>query len=231
MEKLNSLGSSLPPEQPPTNQVIDSLSSDLSQEFKIAANAVTKLYRVANERNSLLKHQGYLNCIDDLLSHMEQGSNISVDDLHLWCLKQKNDILSHKSFGTSNSKFDFNFDNPHGANTSSSEVSVPKFQLSTPPLSVEHHHGPTQASNTSHNHLKPKKVRSSAIKKQHAMQAQQESWRPVKRSEIQRYDQEESRSETQMVTHMRPYVDSSQLSATKKQKAMTQLQTSPKAKK
>lgn len=156
MEKLNTLGSSLPPEQPPTSQVIESLSSELSQEFKIAANAVTKLYRVSNERNSLLKHQGYLQCLEDLLSIMGQNPSVSTEVVHLWCLKQRNEILSHgngvssdNSSTVNSNKFDFNFDNPNVSNTNNTDVSVPKFRLSNPPPSVEH---------TTTNH-KPKKTR------------------------------------------------------------------------
>ncbi|GAV55555.1 hypothetical protein ZYGR_0AV01870 [Zygosaccharomyces rouxii] len=156
MERLNTLGSSLPPEQPPTNQVIESLSSELSQEFKLAANAVTKLYRVANERNSLLKHQGYLQCLEDILSIMGQNPSASADVIHLWCLKQRNEMLSHGNgvspdspSNTNSNKFDFNFDNPNVSNVNNTDVSVPKFRLSNPPPSVEH--TPTN--------YKPKKTR------------------------------------------------------------------------
>lgn len=145
MERLNTLGSSLPPEQPPTNQVIESLNSELSQEFKLAANAVTKLYRVSNERNSLLKHQGYLQCLEDILSIMGQNPSAPTDAIHLWCLKQRNEMLSHgNGVSTDNStsmnpnKFDFNFDNPNVSNVNNTDISVPKFRLSNPPPSVEH---------------------------------------------------------------------------------------------
>lgn len=143
MEKLNSLGSSLPPERPPTDQAIDSLNGELSQEFKIAANAVTKLYRVANERNSLLKHRGYLHCVDDLLALMHEEPGLSVEDIHLWCLRQRGELLSsHQVSGTgteqsknSGNRYDFHFD---GSTAKSGGTEVPHFRLSTPPLSVEH---------------------------------------------------------------------------------------------
>lgn len=144
MEKLNLLGSSLPPERPPTDQAIESLSGELSQEFKIAANAVTKLYRVANERNSLLKHRGYLHCIEDLLALMREEPALSVEDIHLWCLRQRGELLpSHQNTGNNTDqgknsgspRYDFHFDN---STTKSSGSEVPHFRLSTPPLSVEH---------------------------------------------------------------------------------------------
>ncbi|AQZ12718.1 YJR056C [Zygosaccharomyces parabailii] len=180
MERLNALGSSLPPEQPPTNQVIESLNSELSQEFKLAANAVTKLYRVANERNSLLKHQGYLHCLEDVLSLLEQNPEAPVDAIHLWCLKQRNDMLSHGSIsqdGPNGSKFDFNFDNPNVASTNNTNVSVPKFRSSHPPLSVEH--------NLAH---KAKKTRWT---KRHSTWAKEDQSRDVAKEEsIQRLQRE-----------------------------------------
>lgn len=177
MEKLNSLGSSLPPEQPPTTQAIESLNSELSQEFKLAANAVTKLYRVANERNSLLRHHGYLNCVEDILNMLLQDPTTSVDDIRIWCLKQKNDILSHRNNNNSNSnpdgvksgasKFDFNFESP---NTNiKTETTVPKFRLSSPPLSVEHVHNESNSS-------KAKKTRWSFKKQQVWKEAQKEGF-------------------------------------------------------
>ncbi|QLG74136.1 hypothetical protein HG535_0G00210 [Zygotorulaspora mrakii] len=215
MEKLNALGSSLPPEQPPTDQAIASLNADLSQEFKIAANAVTKLYRVANERNSLLKHHGYLNCLDDMLNFLQQSSDITADDIHFWCLKQKNDILSHKAHIGSNPKLDFNFDN--STDNCSSEMSVPKFTLSRPPLSVEHHY--------SHGHGKSKKLRSSTVKKQQTQilqQNQHDTWKPIGKYMSQRTGPEESQTEEPLIGSPRSYVDSSRVSsATKKQKAST----------
>lgn len=108
MERLNSLERSLPPEQPPTEKAIATLNSELSQEFKLAANSVTKLYRLANERASLVRHQGYLDCVEDVLSLIDgstgskdsNGSNGSkeptVEDIREWCLKRRQEMLSSK---------------------------------------------------------------------------------------------------------------------------------------
>lgn len=137
MDKLSSLESSLPPEQPPTKQAVDSLKNELSQEFKLAANAVTKLYRVANEKNSLVKHLGYIECLDDLLTGIENSDFQSVDDIRLWCSRQKvdrvgtKDILNLKEVEKKTTNFNFNF-------AEKKIVNSPKFRLSMPPLSVEH---------------------------------------------------------------------------------------------
>ncbi|CAI4045089.1 hypothetical protein SUVZ_10G2430 [Saccharomyces uvarum] len=168
MERLHSLESSLPPEQPPTKQAIDNLNLELSQEFKLAANAVTRLYRVANEKNSLTKHQGYLTCLDDMLYALDL--NMTTDELKAWCYKQKNDILSNSQDKSTNpvkekekkpnkcsenqqresetqkelfkreyeSKYNFNFNESNSNLTDVNVNVVPKFRLSVPPLSVEH---------------------------------------------------------------------------------------------
>ncbi|CAI4043895.1 hypothetical protein SKDZ_10G2560 [Saccharomyces kudriavzevii ZP591] len=167
MEQMHSLESSLPPEQPPTKQAIDNLNLELSQEFKLAANAVTRLYRVANEKNSLTKHQGYLTCLDDILYALD--SNMTSDELRAWCYKQRSDILSnsqdkssnpvkekerkpnkfsenhqcesetHKELSKRNGEmYNFNFNESNGNISNISGNVTPKFRLSMPPISVEH---------------------------------------------------------------------------------------------
>ncbi|KAL3232120.1 hypothetical protein RNJ44_04036 [Nakaseomyces bracarensis] len=94
MEKLGSLESSLPPEQPPTKQAIASLNGELMQEFKFAANSVTKLYRLANEKTSLVRHQGYVRCVEDLLSLIDDSNGkISVEDIRQWCEMHRNEKM------------------------------------------------------------------------------------------------------------------------------------------
>ncbi|QHS74286.1 uncharacterized protein SPAR_J02380 [Saccharomyces paradoxus] len=168
MEQMHSLESSLPPEQPPTKQAIENLNLELSQEFKLAANAVTRLYRVANEKNSLTKHQGYLTCLDDILCALD--SNVTTDELRAWCYKRRNDILSNSQDKSSNPvkererklnkfsenqhrendthkepsrkdievKYNFSFNESNGDLSNINGNVSPKFRLSMPPLSVEH---------------------------------------------------------------------------------------------
>lgn len=142
MEKLKSLASSLPPEQAPTEENIDGLMQELSQEFKTAANAVAQLYRVANEKNSLVRHQGYLECLDELLSQLGRGKLSSVDDVKRWCLRERSERLgtcgktseSHKQ-GKRESRV------PPNNDTSRHPTYIsPVFRRSMPPLSVEQSH-------------------------------------------------------------------------------------------
>ncbi|CCD23145.1 uncharacterized protein NDAI_0B01110 [Naumovozyma dairenensis CBS 421] len=154
MDHLKSLESSLPPEQPPTENAIQSLSSDSSQEFKIAANAVTKLYRVANEKNSLLKHQGYISCLDDISELIEKRQVSSLDEIRHWCMKQKIEKYTQKmdkpntNISTNinadqnqNNKYNFQFSsNGKTGNIDNSiqQIVSPKFKPSMAPMSVEH---------------------------------------------------------------------------------------------
>ena len=170
MERLNSLERSLPPEQPPTEKAIATLNSELSQEFKLAANSVTKLYRLANERASLVRHQGYLDCVEDVLSLIDgstgskdsNGSNGSkdptVEDIREWCLKRRQEMLSskdgrvdsHRSDGRGGQgrvapKVDFHLQKSFLGKTEvpqGGKIEVPTFKLGKPPLSVEHHARP-----------------------------------------------------------------------------------------
>lgn len=142
MERLKSLASSLPPEQAPTEENVEGLMQELSQEFKTAANAVAQLYRVANEKNSLLRHQGYLECLEDLLSQLERGQLSSVDDVKRWCVRERSERLgtcgkaseSHKQ-GKRESRV-----LPNSEAFRHSTYSSPVFRRSMPPLSVEQSH-------------------------------------------------------------------------------------------
>lgn len=136
MEKLGSLESSLPPEQPPTKQAIAALNGELSQEFKFAANSVTKLYRLANEKTSLVRHQGYVQCVEDLLSFIDRGEDVSVEDIREWCIMHLDEKMETKK--EQKPKLSFNLSEDYVGKSVSEELSVPTFRLSKPPLSVEH---------------------------------------------------------------------------------------------
>ncbi|CCC67868.1 hypothetical protein NCAS_0A13100 [Naumovozyma castellii] len=149
MDHLRSLESSLPPEQPPTDNAIEGLGNDLSQEFKIAANAVTKLYRIANEKNSLVKHQGYLQCLDNIIEQIDSGDVSDIQELRHWCAKQRADRLlskqnNHTTTVTSTQPRNDTINQTIAASNSNlsnidvRSINVPKFNLSMPPMSIEH---------------------------------------------------------------------------------------------
>ncbi|EDO18354.1 hypothetical protein Kpol_1013p25 [Vanderwaltozyma polyspora DSM 70294] len=156
MDKLKSLGTSLPPEQPPTDENIETLNTEISNEFKNAANSVAKLYRLSNEKNSLLRHKGYLNCLEDILNEIEiSNGNISITDLKNWCLEKRNDLVSSCNNGgdmrnsiineTMRDRKNFDF-----KASEVSDITSPKFIKSMPPPSVEY----TKPSNNSRRYKK-----------------------------------------------------------------------------
>ncbi|SCU79711.1 LADA_0B02674g1_1 [Lachancea dasiensis] len=114
MDRLNTLEKSLPPEGPVNDQNIDRLNQQVTQEFKLAANAVSSLYRLSSERSSLSRHQGYVDCLEDVLELLGEGC--SARELMTWCQERK----LEKS-----------------GNTSSTTKSSPTFRLSRPAMSVE----------------------------------------------------------------------------------------------
>lgn len=160
MENVRSIEASLPPEQTPTDQTINELKEELSQEFKFAANAVTKLYRIANEKNSILKHIGYIDCLNEIMKMIDDKKFDNLDDLKKWCNNERTSKLgmennsslnpttdnnSSSSSSTQNNKVS-NKNNQYASNsveisttreTNKSKLSSPKFRLSKPPFSVQ----------------------------------------------------------------------------------------------
>lgn len=101
---LSNLSSNLPPSTPVTKKELQELESRLANEFKNAANSVASLYRLSNSKNSLLRHEGYLDCLDDLLNliRLKRVGNSEVHDpedeydvfdIENWCLTRKAELL------------------------------------------------------------------------------------------------------------------------------------------
>ncbi|KAG5362151.1 hypothetical protein CJU90_4842 [Yarrowia sp. C11] len=72
MDNLKSLGKGLPP---------TAVDASLTLEFRNAANAVTKLYKVANEKTQMARHEGYKQCLSDVLGFLQQHQQRHVDGL------------------------------------------------------------------------------------------------------------------------------------------------------
>lgn len=124
MEQLSSLEDDLPPAHPPTSQEIQRLNQEVTQEFKIAANAVSQLYRLSSTRSTLNKHVGYVTCLEDVMKQLEAGK--SVEQLQQWCIKRRQDLLGEETVAKTWKQKE---------NTASE---IPTFRLSKPALSVDH---------------------------------------------------------------------------------------------
>ncbi|SCU86119.1 LAME_0D04588g1_1 [Lachancea meyersii CBS 8951] len=149
MEHLNSLEKSLPPEGPVNDQNIDKVNRQVTQEFKIAANAVTNLYRLSSERSSLNRHMGYVDCLGDVLELIEKG--YSTCELAKWCEERKQEKSGQKNGQNGqNDVVDTTKAKPLAENKENSvygrlpvlestqtPVTSPTFRLSRPIMSVE----------------------------------------------------------------------------------------------
>ncbi|CAR21911.1 uncharacterized protein KLTH0C02794g [Lachancea thermotolerans CBS 6340] len=123
MDRLNSLEKSLPPERPATDQAIDKLNQQVTQEFKIAANAVTSLYRLSSERSSLSRHAGYAECLDDVLQQLESGR--TAEELRQWCENRKHEIRGSAAAKTDSSAPTVVARTPAAPGTPASGVAAP----------------------------------------------------------------------------------------------------------
>ncbi|QNQ00694.1 hypothetical protein B0I72DRAFT_22545 [Yarrowia lipolytica] len=72
MDNLKSLGKGLP---------ATAVDTSLALEFRNAANAVTKLYKVSNEKAQVARHEGYKQCLSDVLGFLQQHQQRHVDGL------------------------------------------------------------------------------------------------------------------------------------------------------
>ena len=72
MDNLKSLGKGLP---------ATAVDASLALEFRNAANAVTKLYKVSNEKAQVARQEGYKQCLSDVLGFLQQHQQRHVDGL------------------------------------------------------------------------------------------------------------------------------------------------------
>ncbi|GMM30294.1 hypothetical protein DAMA08_030390 [Martiniozyma asiatica (nom. inval.)] len=103
---LTPISNSLPSLYQPNEQSMNNLSTEISQEFKIAARSIAALYRLSNQKIGVSNSIGYLDCVNDVLGLLDQ--NISTDSLRDWLftkrkeLTPKDDIPQDYKFTVSN---------------------------------------------------------------------------------------------------------------------------------
>lgn len=87
MDNISNLSSNLPPTRPVNNQTLNEIDRELNQEFRDAANAVASLYKLSLQKKTLLKHQGYLDCLNDLLNVIKNDG-----DIETWALSKRMEL-------------------------------------------------------------------------------------------------------------------------------------------
>lgn len=88
MENLSSLSSDLPNKTTFEQELAD-LDGSLISEFKIAACAVTKLFKLSGTKTQAARNQGYLDAINDLLTAIQEQQDDEPFDILSWALDKK----------------------------------------------------------------------------------------------------------------------------------------------
>ncbi|ANB14321.1 hypothetical protein AWJ20_5286 [Sugiyamaella lignohabitans] len=76
MDNMASLSSGLP-RRATTQQELQDLDTNLISEFKTAASAVTKLFKLAGAKTELSRRQGYVDALQDLLTALEEDPSLN----------------------------------------------------------------------------------------------------------------------------------------------------------
>jgi hypothetical protein len=84
MDSLSSLSSGLP-RRATIQQELQDLDTNLICEFKSAASAVTKLFKLAGAKTSLARDQGYIDALQDLLDALDEDATL---DAKSWALQR-----------------------------------------------------------------------------------------------------------------------------------------------
>ncbi|KAH3678478.1 hypothetical protein WICMUC_001495 [Wickerhamomyces mucosus] len=84
MENISNLSSNLPLTKSVNDQTIEDIDKELNKEFRDAANAVASLYKLSLQKKTIIRHQGYLDCINDLLNVLKNDG-----DIENWALMKK----------------------------------------------------------------------------------------------------------------------------------------------
>lgn len=142
---LSKLSSNLPLSSSPTDESINNLNKELSDEFKIGARSIAALYRLSNSKNSLLIARGYLDCLNEISTYLENGNISSLSDLNHFITAKKNEMspqTGDSSNGSGESSHRVNVVQNGIDNSFKFSVEHPAnhhFPRSRTPLSMEHH--------------------------------------------------------------------------------------------
>lgn len=98
MDTIGSMSSDLP-KKPTIREELAELDANTVAEFKAAATAVTKLYTLTGTKSKLLRTQGYLECLEDLIQFITFSSD-AAEESH-------NSFNGHSRMGNGNEDVKF----------------------------------------------------------------------------------------------------------------------------
>lgn len=89
---LSNFSKSLPLSIEPTDEAINNMNKEISDEFKCGARSIAALYRLSNTKNHLLIAKGYVDCLDEILKLLDSEKISSVEDLKNFIQFKKHDL-------------------------------------------------------------------------------------------------------------------------------------------
>ncbi|KAG5363367.1 hypothetical protein CJU89_2539 [Yarrowia sp. B02] len=152
MDNLKSLGKGLP---------ATAVDASLALEFRNAANAVTKLYKVSNEKAQVARQEGYKQCLSDVLGFLQQHQQRHVDGLRRESEGESGDLAHElwKWVTKQEEKLDEDDSNTNtntSTNTNSNTTTAPASSSNTnTPSSSTNASNPSSASSNTHAQHEP----------------------------------------------------------------------------
>lgn len=98
MEGLNNDGIREMSVRSSMEETIKTLQNDMNSEFLRVSSAMSKLYEMNKDHHSLLMNRGYLDCISDILSLIENNDVNDIKDIKHWCKRRKRNALDKAGF-------------------------------------------------------------------------------------------------------------------------------------
>lgn len=89
---LSNFSKSLPLSIEPTEDAINILNKEISDEFKCGARSIAALYRLSNTKNQLFMAKGYMDCLNDLSKLIESEQPVSVKDVKDFIYCKRKDL-------------------------------------------------------------------------------------------------------------------------------------------
>ncbi len=119
---LSKLSSDLPLSEPVSKNSLDQVNRELSNEFKIGARSIAALYRLSNTKTALLNANGYLECVNDILSLINNETVSNLYQLKHFLEAKKSELTGKKGSDTEKKIEDFARQQSHTKEVSTDEI-------------------------------------------------------------------------------------------------------------
>ncbi|VEU19308.1 DEKNAAC100245 [Brettanomyces naardenensis] len=93
---LSKLSSDLPLPRPLDEDSLDQVNRELSNEFKIGARSIAALYRLASTKTTLINATGYLKCLNDVISLIDNENVSDLSELKTYLQLKRSELTGKK---------------------------------------------------------------------------------------------------------------------------------------